>query len=129
MNKIFNFGTVGIAAVLSLTANGALAQATDITSMTTQLNGQLSSLASLAGMIAFLAGFVFGIMGLMKLRANAQNPNDPSNKVSTAFMLIFVGAALIAIPTVMGVGVQSLFGGKGNTANLSGDGGGFIQVK
>ena len=80
-------------------------------------------------MIAFLAGFVFGIMGFMKLRANAQNPNDPSNRVTTAFMLIFVGAGLIAIPTVMGVGVESLFGDGTGTSNLTRDGGGFLEVR
>jgi hypothetical protein len=129
MKKILNLGAIGVAAALTMTATGAYAQATDFSSMTDQLNGQLSSAASLAGMVAFLSGFVFGIMGFMKLRANAQNPNDPSNKVSTAFMLIFIGAGLIAVPTVMGIGVTSLFGSGGSTTNLSGDGGGFIQLK
>jgi heme/copper-type cytochrome/quinol oxidase subunit 2 len=120
---------IALASVLAMVATGATAQATDITGMVTQANGQLNAVASLAGMIAFLTGFVFGIMGFMKLKANAANPNDPSNKVSTAFVLIFVGAALIAVPAVMGIGVQSLFGGKGNTANLSTGGGGFVAVE
>jgi hypothetical protein len=126
-----NIGRVAVvAAGLTLAASsGALAQATDIKSMTSQLNTQMNSLGNLAGMIAFLAGFVFGIMGFMKLRANAQNPQDPSNKVSTAFMLIFIGAGLIAVPTVMGIGVNSLFGDSSNTTNLSGDGGAFTAIK
>ena len=133
MNVKPNAARIYAAAVASvvagMTAMTARAQVTDLTSMTAQLNGQLNSLAQLAGMIAFLAGFVFGIMGFMKLRANAQNPNDPSNRVTTAFMLIFVGAGLIAIPTVMGVGVESLFGDGSGTSNLTRDGGGFIEVR
>ena len=129
MTGIPNFRTLAAAAVPALAGTSVHAQVTDITSMTAQLNGQLNSLAQLAGMIAFLGGFVLGIMGLLKLRANAQNPNDPSNKLSTAFMLIFIGAGLIAVPTVMGVGVQTLFGNGSSTSSLSGDGGGFIQIK
>jgi intracellular multiplication protein IcmD len=123
-----NIKRVGAAAaVLAILATGASAQ--DISNMVdTQLKGQLMSLGNLAGMIAFLAGFVFGIMGFMKLRANAQNPQDPSNKVSTAFMMIFIGAGLIAVPTVMGIGVTSLFGGSNNTTSLDG-GGGFTKIK
>jgi len=126
-----NINLIGLiaASALALSATSASAQVTDFSGMADQLNGQLNSAAELAGMIAFLSGFVFGIMGFMKLRANAQNPNDPSNKVSTAFMLIFIGAGLIAVPTVMGVGVTSLFGSGGANTNLSGDGGGFVQVK
>ena len=65
----------------------------------------------------------------MKLKANAANPNDPSNKVSTGFILIFVGAALIAVPTVMGVGVGSIFGDGGPNTTLTKDGGGFTAIK
>lgn len=94
-NAIRVFAAAVASVVAGMTAMTARAQVTDLTSMTAQLNGQLSSLAQLAGMIAFLAGFVFGIIGFMKLRANAQNPIDPSNRVTTAFMLIFVGAGRI----------------------------------
>jgi len=128
MKKIFSLGTICTAAVLSMLSTAAMAQVTDFSSVATQLNGQLNSAGQLAGMVAFLSGFVFGIMGFMKLRANAQNPNDPSNKVSTAFMLIFIGAGLIAVPTVMGVGVTSLFGGGGANTSLGADGGGFTGL-
>jgi hypothetical protein len=130
MSKFVNLRSFAVAsAALVMSSTLASAQVTDITTMTGQLNGQLNAVASLAGMIAFLTGFVFGIMGFMKLKANAANPNDPSNKVSTAFILIFVGAALIAVPAVMGIGVQSLFGGKGGTSDLSATGGGFTAIK
>ena len=99
-----------------LTATAATAQVTDISSMANQAGGQLKAIGTLAGLAASLMGAVFAIMGLLKLKANQQNPNDPSNKVSSAFMLIFIGAALIAIPTVLGVGVNSLFGQGAATA-------------
>jgi len=111
----------GAAAVLALTASGAMAQVADVKEVSEKIGTQLEALGSLAGIVAFLSGFVFGIMGFMKLKANAANPNDPSNKVSTGFILIFVGAALIAVPTVMGVGVGSLFGDGGQNTDLEGN--------
>jgi len=120
MNKTM-IHIAGAAAVLALTASGALAQVADVKEVSEKVGTQLEALGSLAGIVAFLAGFVFGIMGFMKLKANAANPNDPSNKVSTGFILIFVGAALIAVPTVMGVGVGSLFGDGGQNTDLEGN--------
>ena len=111
----------GAAAVLALTASGAMAQVADVKEVSEKIGTQLEALGSLAGIVAFLSGFVFGIMGFMKLKANAASPNDPSNKVSTGFILIFVGAALIAVPTVMGVGVGSLFGDGGQNTDLEGN--------
>ena len=111
----------GAAAVLALTASGAMAQVADVKEVSEKIGTQLEAFGSLAGIVAFLSGFVFGIMGFMKLKANAANPNDPSNKVSTGFILIFVGAALIAVPTVMGVGVGSLFGDGGQNTDLEGN--------
>ena len=120
-------------AALSVTttfaAGAAQAQTKDIAGVSGKVGEQLIALGSQAGIVAFLAGFVFGIMGFMKLKANAANPNDPSNKVSTGFILIFVGAALIAVPTVMGVGVGSIFGDGGPNTTLTKDGGGFTAIK
>jgi len=131
MKKLKSIISVAVlSATATLAAGAAHAQATkDIAGVSGQVGGQLIALGELAGIVAFLAGFVFGIMGFMKLKANASNPNDPSNKVSTGFILIFVGAALIAVPTVMGVGVGSLFGTGGDNTSLTKNGGGFTQIK
>ncbi|MFG6573563.1 hypothetical protein ACGYLO_18365 [Sulfitobacter sp. 1A13353] len=111
-------------------AGGAHAQAaTNLKEVSTNISTQLVALGSLAGIVAFLTGFVFGIMGFMKLKANASNPNDPSNKVSTGFMLIFIGAGLIAVPTVMGVGIGSIFGAGGQNTELSTSSQPFTAIK
>jgi flagellar biosynthesis protein FliP len=114
---------------LALMAGGAHAQATNLKEVSTNISTQLVALGSLAGIVAFLTGFVFGIMGFMKLKANASNPNDPSNKVSTGFMLIFIGAGLIAVPTVMGVGIGSIFGAGGQNTELSTSSQPFTAIK
>ena len=127
LTKLAHLATAAAAA--SIVAGSAHAQATDVAGVSETVGDQLIALGSLAGIVAFLAGFVFGIMGFMKLKANAANPNDPSNKVSTGFILIFVGAALIAVPTVMGVGIGSIFGTGGENTKLDAKGGGFTAIK
>ncbi len=98
----------------------AYSQVTDIGDMASGLQAQAGDIADLIGAAAFLLGICIGIVGLMKFRQHSQNPNDPSARLSTAFTLVFVGAALVAVPTTLGVGIGSLFGT--GAANVSVDG-------
>ena len=96
-----------LAGMLGAVAAPALAQtAGDIA---TGLAGQTGQVADLVSIVAFVLGVGMAIAGLMKFRANAQNPNDPSNKMSTAFILMFVGAGLVAVPAVLGSGIATIF--------------------
>lgn len=98
----------------------AIAQVTDIGDMASGLQAQAGDIADLIGAAAFLLGICIAIIGLLKFRQHSQNPNDSSARLSTAFTLVFVGAALVAVPTTLGVGIGSLFG-SGST-NVSVDG-------
>ena len=109
--------------VLSLLAGQAMAQV-GFKSLTENLGTQLSSVSQVIGWLAFLSGFVFGVMGIFKFKAYGLNPQDPQNKPMTGVVLLLVGAAMIAIPTVMGLGVASLFGestGTGGVSSIGGD--------
>lgn len=106
--------------VLLIFAAAAEAQVADIGDMAAGLQAQAGNIADLVGAAAFLLGICIGIVGLLKFRQHSQNPNDPSARLSTAFTLVFVGAALVAIPTTLGVGIGSLFGS--GVTNVSIDG-------
>ena len=106
--------------VIALVASTVAAQVSNIGDMAAELQSQAADIADLIGAVAFLLGLVLAIVGLLKFRQHSQNPNDPSARLSTAFTLVFVGAALIAIPTTLGVGIGSLFGN--GTVNVSVDG-------
>ena len=93
-----------------------------------QFRGQLESVSQVIGWLAFLSGFVFGVMGIFKFKAYGLNPQDPQNKPMTGVILVLVGAAMIAIPTVMGLGVASLFGAGTTNTSLAEDSS-FIQIK
>lgn len=100
------------------TTNAALAQqnAGDIAGL---VQDQFGSFADLIGVIAFVAGIVIVLMGLIKFRQHSQNPQDPSAKMSSAFTLLFIGGAMVALPTVAGVGIASLFGGNAEVTNAN----------
>ncbi|MCY3675451.1 MAG: hypothetical protein OXH65_11490 [Paracoccaceae bacterium] len=100
--------------------NQAVAQVNNIGDMASELQSQIGDIADLIGAAAFLLGIGIALLGLLKFRQHAINPNDPSARLSTAFTLVFVGAAMVAIPTTLGVGIGSLFGN--GTANVSVDG-------
>jgi heme/copper-type cytochrome/quinol oxidase subunit 2 len=118
----FKFRMPAIAlAVLGATlfsAPAVLAQSSIGELLTAARTSQLGPIASFAGAVCFILGVVFGITALLKFRANASNPNDPSNKISTAIVTALVAAALIGIPSFLGVGVNTLFGAGAQTTSI-----------
>jgi len=109
-----------IAFILPMLPIAAHAQVGNIGDMATELQKQAGNVADLIGAGAFLLGIVLAVAGLLKFKQHSQNPNDPSARLSSAFVLVFVGAALVAIPTTLGVGIGSLFGT--GSVNVSVDG-------
>ena len=99
---------VAVAAAMMLPAT-AFAQR-DVGGIAESLADQTGDIADLVSIAAFVIGVGLAIAGLLKFRAHSQNPNDPSNKMSTAFMLVFVGAAMVAIPATLGSGILTVFG-------------------
>ena len=83
------------------------------------LSAQLGSVSTLLTVLAFVLGVGICIAGLLKFRAHSQNPNDPSNKLSHALALIFVGAALVAIPELLGSGISTVFGEGADTTDAT----------
>lgn len=106
-------------AVASLYSTGAFAQSVGLGQLVTNFRtSNLGPLADFAGSIAFFAGIVIAILGVLKFRAHTANPNDPSAKMGTAVTYIVVGVALVAIPTVLNVGVVTVFGSGAKTTGI-----------
>lgn len=105
--------------VLGVSSTAAMAQSQNLGQIADSLSTQTSEIADLISMVAFVLGVGMAIAGFLKFRQNAQNPNDPSAKVSTAFILIFVGAGLVAIPTALGSGIATVFGSGADTTDAN----------
>lgn len=91
----------------------------DIGAMATAMRTMAGSVNGLVTVVAFIIGVVLAISGILKFKAHSANPNDPSAKLSTAFMLMFAGAALVALPALLGSGVLTFFGSGATTTNAT----------
>ncbi|MEP3669092.1 MAG: hypothetical protein ABJN42_20390 [Roseibium sp.] len=118
MKLMKNMGKVLGAAALVATMP-AIASAQNVGEIATSLTGQTTNVATLVSVVAFVVGVGLAIAGLLKFRAHSANPNDPSNKMSTAFMLVFVGAAMVAIPATLGSGISTIFGDGADTTDAN----------
>jgi len=108
---------------LGLSSTAAMAQ--NVGEIADSLATQTGNIADLVSIVAFVLGVGMAIAGFLKFKQNAQNPNDPSAKISTAFILIFVGAGLVAIPAALGSGIATVFGGGAQQTDAST---GFRQI-
>lgn len=115
--KTSHIGYALVFALLGLYATDAAAQTRDLGGVADSLANQTKNFATFLTILSFVIGVGMAIAGFMKFRQNAQNPNDPSAKISTAFILIFVGAGLVALPAVFGTSLQTIFGATTGTIN------------
>ena len=61
---------------------------------------------------AYVVGFALAMVGILKLKAHKDNPTQIP--ISTGFALLFVGSALVFLPTLLGVGISTIFGDIGS---------------
>lgn len=87
----------------------------DVATSVTKTFGELTKLLT-AG--AYVAGIGFAIGAIMKFKQHKDNPTQIP--VGTPIALIFIAAALIFLPTILGVTGATLFGGAGTVGGPSG---------
>ena len=102
----FVVGTVVFAAVSGI---GAVAG---------QVTTNIAGIARLITAASYVAGMAFAVGAIVKFKAHKDNPTQIP--IGTPIALLFVGAALIFIPTVFKVSGATLFGGSGVVAGVSG---------
>ena len=115
-----NQNSMALAVILSaagLASSASMAIAQSAGDIATDLQGQVTNLTGLLTVIAFIVGVGLAVIGVVKFYKNTQNPNDPSASTSSAFILIFAGAALVAIPALLGSGIQTVFGTGADTTD------------
>lgn len=103
----FVFGTVVYAA--STSGVGGVAE---------QVTSNLGAVARLITAASYVAGMAFAVGAIVKFKAHKDNPTQIP--IGTPIALLFVGAALIFIPTVFKVSGATLFGGSGSVAGVGG---------
>jgi intracellular multiplication protein IcmD len=101
--------TVGTAALAAISGVGSVAA---------QVTSNVGNIARLVTAASYVAGMAFAVGAIVKFKAHKDNPTQIP--IGTPIALLFVGAALIFIPTVFRVSGSTLFGASGTVAGVSG---------
>lgn len=102
----FTVGTVALAAI------------SGVGSVAAQVTTNVGDIAKLVTAASYVAGMAFAVGAVVKFKAHKDNPTQIP--IGTPIALLFVGAALIFIPTVFKVSGETLFGSSGKVAGISG---------
>ena len=110
--KVTSFAGLGLVA-FNVTAAQSLG---DVASSITSSFSQVTKLIT-AG--SYLAGLAFSIGAIMKFKQHKDNPTQIP--IGTPIALVFIAAALLFLPSILGVTGSTMFGSSGGkTAGPSG---------
>jgi intracellular multiplication protein IcmD len=99
-------GTIALAQVGG-SAGGGGKTATGAGQVAAQVTSNIAAIARLITAASYVAGMAFVVGAIVKFKAHKDNPTQIP--IGTPIALLFVGAALIFIPTVFRVAGSTLF--------------------
>src|SRR5689334_18581183 len=105
---------LGVLALTCFTAGTAALAISGIGSVAAQVTTNVANIAKLITAASYVAGMAFAVGAIVKFKAHKDNPTQVT--IGQPIALLFVGAALIFIPTVFKVSGSTLFGGSGQVA-------------
>ncbi|KTD45443.1 IcmD (DotP) [Legionella quinlivanii] len=79
--------------------------------MASSITGSFASLTRLITAGSYLAGLGFSIGAIMKFKQHKDNPTQIT--IGTPIALVLIGAALLFLPTILGIAGATMFGGSG----------------
>ncbi len=110
-----------VSLALTSLAIGTIALAGKISgvgSVAAQVTTNISAFAKLITAASYVAGMAFAVGAIVKFKAHKDNPTQIP--IGTPIALLFVGAALIFIPSIFKVGGATLFASSGVASSVSG---------
>lgn len=110
---------LGLLALISQEA----AAAPNIGNVASSITGTFGQLTKLITAGSYLAGLGFSIGAIMKFKQHKDNPTQIP--IGTPIALVFIAAALLFLPTILGVTGSTMFGTSGGTT--AGPGGTIIK--
>ncbi len=107
----------GIAACLTglglLALAGDAAAVQNVGDMASSITGSFGALAKLITAGSYLAGLGFSVGAIMKFKQHKDNPTQIP--IGTPIALVFIAAALLFLPSILGVAGGTMFGSSGGT--------------
>ena len=104
--------------LIALVSQEAAAGSITIGNMASTITNSFTSLAKLITAGSYLAGLGFSIGAIMKFKQHKDNPTQIP--IGTPIALVFIAAALLFLPSILGVTGQTMFGSAGTTAGPTG---------
>ena len=86
--------------------------------MASNITNSFTALTKLITAGSYLAGLGFSIGAIMKFKQHKDNPTQIP--IGTPIALIFIAAALLFLPSILGVAGATMFGTGGKTAGPTG---------
>ena len=120
MNRIIkSMAYLGVLSALMLVAvDPAIAQG--LNRITNPVKAQLPAVADVLSIIAYIAGVAFGIKAALKLKES--NESKGQTPLSQPITLAIVAGILLALPTMLSVATESIFGAGNTKVNATGSG-------
>ncbi|WP_058498714.1 hypothetical protein [Legionella gratiana] len=98
--------------VLALVSQSAAAGGDmSVGGMASQITSSFTNLTKLITAGSYLAGLAFSIGAIMKFKQHKDNPTQIP--IGTPIALVFIAAALLFLPSVLGVTGTTMFGSSG----------------
>ncbi|CDZ76923.1 hypothetical protein BN59_01202 [Legionella massiliensis] len=108
--------TWGLSFILVAIAGEVMA--TSLGGMASSITGSIGSISKLVTAGSYVAGLGFSLGAIMKFKAHKDNPTQIP--IGTPLALTFIAAALLFLPSILGVAGQTMFGGSGTVAGATG---------
>ncbi|KTD74479.1 hypothetical protein [Legionella tucsonensis] len=99
--------------LLALVSQDAAAGGISIGTMASTITSSFTNLTKLITAGSYLAGLGFSIGAIMKFKQHKDNPTQIP--IGTPIALVFIAAALLFLPSILGVTGVTMFGGSGGT--------------
>lgn len=120
--KKWFYGLLMVAAPLTFFYSGyavaSLTGAPSIGQLATNVTGSFAGVAKLITAGSYIAGMGFALSSILKFKQHKDNPQQIT--IGAPIALLFIGAALIFLPTIFGAANQTIFGGSGSSGGISG---------
>jgi intracellular multiplication protein IcmD len=90
----------------------------NIGNLASNITSNFASLTKLIMAGSYLAGLGFSVGAIMKFKQHKDNPTQIP--IGTPIALVFISAALLFLPSILGMTGQTMFGAAGTTAGPTG---------
>lgn len=112
-NSKFRLEWITCLGLLLIAGEALAASSLTVGGMASSITDSFTNLTKLITAGSYLAGLGFSIGAIMKFKQHKDNPTQIP--IGTPIALIFIAAALLFLPTILGIAGATMFGSSGGS--------------